>query len=57
MKMMPELKSSRFIYPITCLCALLHAAYPDFEFCIIAKNAGTFGRDLGAKFSLNDSKK
>ena len=65
MKLMPELESLRCIYPTKCLCALLYAAYPDlgcassnFKFRAIAKNAGTFRRDLGAKFSIiNDPKK
>ena len=33
MKLMPELESLRFIYPIKCFCALLYAAYPDFRLC------------------------
>ena len=64
MKLMPELESLRCIYPKKCLCALLYAAYPilgcassNFKIRAIAKNAGTFGRDLGAKFSINYPKK
>ena len=58
MKLMPELESLMCIYPKKCLCALLYAAYAssNFKFRTIAKNAGTFGRDLGAKFSINDPK-
>ena len=65
MKLMPELESLRCIYPNKCLCALLYAqhtpilgcASSNFKFRAIAKNAGTFGSDLGAKFSINDPKK
>ena len=49
------------VYPNSCLCALYYAAckaaLSNFKFRGIAKNARNFGRDLGAKFSLNDPKK
>ena len=51
MKLMPELESLRFITPI------LGCASSNFKFRAIAKNAGTSGRDLGAKFSINEPKK
>ena len=64
MKLMQELESVRCIYPEKCLCALCMqytlisgCASSNVKFRAIAKNAGTFGRDLGAKFSINDPKK
>jgi len=61
MKLMSDLESFRIIYPNNCLYALYYAALQynlsDFKFRGITKNAGNFGRDLGAKFSLNDPKK
>ncbi len=63
MKLMSELESLRLIYPISvsvhyCMqhTLILGCATGNFLFCAIAKNAGTFGRDLGAKFSINDPK-
>ena len=64
MKLMPELESLRCIYPKKCFvhyCTqhtpILDCASRNIKFRAIAKNAGTFGRDLGAKFSINDPKK
>ena len=64
MKLMSELESLRAVYPNKCPCTLYYAArfnllavLSNFKFCGITKNAGNFGRDLGAKFSLNDPKK
>ena len=62
MKLMPELESlftlkSVFVHYCMQRTLILGCASSNFKFCAIAKNAGTFGRDLGAKFSINDPKK
>ena len=64
MKLMPELESLRFIYPKVYFVRyymqhtpILGCASSNFKFRATAKNAGTFGRDLGAKFLINDPKK
>ncbi len=64
MKLMSELESLRLIYPksVSVHCCMQHTlilgcATGNFLFRAIAKNAGTFGRDLGTKFSINDPKK
>ena len=61
MKLMPELESLRCVYlksVIVYYCTqILGYASSNFKFRTIAKNVGTFGRNLGAKFSIDDPKK
>ena len=64
MKLMPELESlglftlkSVFVNYCTQHTLILGCASSNFKFRAIEKNAGTSGRDLGAKFSINDPKK
>ena len=53
MKLMPELESftlkSAFVHYCTQHTPILGCTSSNFKFRAIAKNAGTFGRDLGAK--------
>ena len=64
---MPELKSSRLICMKVSPCKILGEIDQNLNFkdcvgshlryCHVPKNAGTFARDLGAKFVLKVSKK
>jgi len=60
MKLMSELESLKAIYPSSCLCALYYAAQfntKQFYGITIYGITKMPGRDLGAKFSLNNPKK
>ena len=60
-KLMPELGlftlKSVFVHYCMPHTPILGCASSNFKFRATAKNAGTFGRDLGAKFLVNDPKK
>ena len=63
-KIMPELDpgglfSLNSVFVQFCMqhTMILVCTRSNFKFLTIAKNASIFGRDMGAKFSINDPKK